>query len=115
MRKLLLTLVFAAFATGLLFAADPSGNWKASVDGPDGNKTDMVFEIKVTNGGVVGTVLSAMGEMHIIEGKVDGDKIEFVVEFGDFRIPHKGTFTATEMKLESNMMEQKYSLVLKKT
>jgi hypothetical protein len=112
MKQLILTLIFAAG----LFAADPTGNWKAAVDGPDGSKTELVFQFQMQPGGsLTGTIQSAMGEMHIVEGKVEGDNISFIAEFGDFRIPHKGTIAGGEMKLESTMMEQKFNLVLKKS
>jgi len=115
MKKLFLSLVFSLAFVASLFAADPTGTWKATVDSPDGSKMELVFQFRVEGGNVTGTILSGMGEMHIIEGKLDGDKISFVAEFGDFRIPHKGTINGNEMKLESEMMEQKFNIVLKKS
>ena len=115
MKKLFLSLLFSLALAATLFAADPTGTWKATVDSPDGSKMELVFQFRVADGNITGTIQTGMGEMNIIEGKVDGDKISFVAEFGDFRIPHKGTFTGTEMKLESEMMEQKFNIVLKKS
>jgi hypothetical protein len=114
MKRIITTLVPGLALALALFAADPTGVWKTTVDAPDGTKTEMTYDIHVQNGNVTGTITSAMGEMHIVDGKVDGGKIEFTVEFADTLIPHKGTFDGQEMKLEGSMVSQKFTLVLKK-
>jgi hypothetical protein len=114
MKRLLLLLV-SAFA---LLAADanmpPGGVWKATVASPDGSQAEITYDLHVSGGGVSGTIYTSLGEMHIVEGKVDGNKITFTAEFADSQVTHEGTFTATEMQLVSTMMNQKTSLVLKK-
>ena len=108
--------LFFALATALVvFAADPSGVWKTTVEQPDGTKAEIVYDLSFKEGRILGTIYTPVGEMHIIEGKIDGDKIQFTAEFADTHIEHTGTFTATEMKLESVMVNQKTQLTLKKS
>jgi len=109
MRTALLTLLLAFSA----FAADVTGKWTASIDGPEG-KMDIVFNFLMAEGKLTGTVMGPMGEMQITEGKVDGDAIVFTVTGGDFKVIHKGTISGGEMKLKADMGERSFEMTAKK-
>ena len=107
----LLALVMASVA----MAADVTGIWKASMQGPDGQSMELTFNLKADGAKLTGTVTSPMGEMPISEGKVDGDKIEFTVETEQFKVVHKGTFTGDTMKLTADMGGQTMEMTAKRS
>ena len=73
-------------------AADVSGNWKATAEGPNGS-IERTFALKVEGAKLTGeTVSSFTGKSTINDGKVDGDNL---------------TFTIT-MKLQDNEMTMNY-------
>src|SRR6266496_4104588 len=99
--KLLLAL-FAIFAL-TAWAADIAGTWKASVDTPNG-AMESTFDFKVDGSKLMGTVTSAqMAASPISDGKVDGDKLSFVVKRngpnGELVINYKGAVSGDEMKM----------------
>jgi hypothetical protein len=107
----LLTLVMGAVA----LAEDVSGAWKASMQSPDGQSMELVFNLKADGAKLTGTVTSPMGELPISEGKVDGDKIEFTVETEQFKVVHKGTFSGDTMKLNVDMGGQTMEMTAKRS
>jgi hypothetical protein len=117
MKRLLATLLICAAA---MFAADATGNWKASIETPNGT-IETTFALKVDSGKVTGTVTSGqMGESKISEGKVDGDSISFSVvrEFNgnEFRINYKGKVSDTEIKFSGEIpgMDRTFEFTAKK-
>ena len=106
---ILLTVMLAASA----FAADIAGKWTATTEGPNGSMT-IVFDFKVDGQNLSGTAASDMGEMKITEGTIDGDKITFTVEAGDFKVVHKGTVSGDEMKLNVEIGDQKMEMTAKR-
>ncbi len=71
-------------------AADISGNWKATAEGPNG-AMERTFVFKVEGNKVTGeTVSSMMGKSAITDGKVEGDTVTFTIT---------GRFGENEMKL----------------
>jgi hypothetical protein len=75
----IVTAVLVLFLTLPAFAADPTGKWKAAMQGPDG-EMQLTFNFKLDGDKVTGTVEGPMGEMPITEGKMEGDAISFTVE-----------------------------------
>jgi opacity protein-like surface antigen len=110
MRKLTLTLcaVLLALLVGSALAADATGTWIGQVGGPDGGMT-LTFHFKQDGAKLTGTVDGPQGgePLQIGDGKVDGNKISFVlkIEFGGdtMKITHDGTFEGDEMKLNTKM------------
>ncbi len=94
------------------FAADVAGKWKSAVEGPDG-KMEITFNFKVDGNKVTGTSTSPMGEA-AVEGKLDGDNIEFTVNAGDFKILHKGAVSGKEMKLKVEMGDRAWDMLATK-
>ncbi|MBI3209496.1 MAG: hypothetical protein HYZ37_11430 [Candidatus Solibacter usitatus] len=67
------------------FAADVSGEWKATAEGPNGSM-QRTFSLKAEGSKLTGeTVSSMMGKSTINDGKIDGDNLSFtiVVKFQD--------------------------------
>ena len=87
------------------FAADVTGKWKATTQGPNG-EMQLTFNLKQDGGTVTGTVESPMGEMAVSEGKIDGDNISFTVATDQFKVVHKGTVSGDEMKLKVDIGDQ---------
>jgi hypothetical protein len=100
MKKLIVLLTaLLAFSFAALAAEDATGNWKASIDTPNGTQVQ-TFALKMDGGKVTGTIGSEMlGSKEIAEGKMDGDKISFSItsDFGVIR--YTGTVSGDTMKL----------------
>src|SRR5882757_7066416 len=99
--KWLLTLmaVFALTAS----AADISGTWKATAEGPNGSM-ERTFVFKVDGTKLTGeTTSQMMGKSTITDGKVDGDNLSFSIKVNfqgnDMVLSYKGKVTGDTMKL----------------
>ncbi len=96
MRKLIFLLAALSVAA---FAADVTGNWKASIETPNG-AMEFTYVLKADGNTVTGTMQSQMGEMKLDEGKLDGDKISFSITVENFgKISYAGTVKDDEMTL----------------
>jgi len=98
LHRVLLGLVFAA----AVFAADPTGTWKATVDGPDG-PMDLTYKFKLESNQLTGSVMGPMGEFAISDGKVDGENFSFTVDNGEALFHHKMSVTGDDMTLEIDL------------
>ena len=87
------------------FAADVSGKWNAKFNTPDGQSMDLVFTFQVEGEKLAGTVSSAMGEMPLTDGKVDGETLTFTVNAGGFSMVHAATVKGDEMTIKTDMGE----------
>jgi hypothetical protein len=101
-----LSILLAAFAI-IAFAADISGNWKATAEGPNG-AMERTFTFKVDGNKVTGeSTSSMMGKSAISEGKIEGDTVTFVLtgKFGDqeVKLNYKGKVSGNEIKFTSEM------------
>jgi len=86
-RTLLMTLATALAA----FAADVNGNWKAVAEGPNGSM-ERTFALKQDGEKLTGeTVSSFAGKSEIMDGRIKGDDITFVINV---------KFQDNEMKLD---------------
>lgn len=115
--KIALFIALLAFAA---FAADVNGKWKADYETPDGQQRSTVFTFKAEGGKLTGTAASAMGEVPIQDGKIQGDEISFHVirNFGgnDVKINYKGKVGANEIKLTVSIaeMDRTFDIVAKR-
>lgn len=100
MKKLIAILTaLLAFSFVAVAAEDATGNWKATIDTPNGTQVQ-TFALKMDGGKVTGTIGSEMlGNMQIAEGKVDGDKISFSISSDYGVIRYAGTVSGDTMKL----------------
>lgn len=81
-------------------AADVTGKWTSSLAIPGGDAMQITFTFKQDAGKLSGTVGGPMGDpMEISEGKVDGDKIAFNVNFNGMTIKHDGVVSGDTIKL----------------
>jgi hypothetical protein len=76
MKRLLASLALCVLAAS---AADISGNWKATAEGPNGTM-ERTFTFKQDGSKVTGqTVSSLVGESAITDGKVEGETVTFTI------------------------------------
>jgi hypothetical protein len=111
--KQLIAIAALFLAAMLAYAADVTGKWKATVEGPNGSM-ELVFNLKCDGERVTGTVTSQMGEMSISDGTLKGDDIVFTVSNGDFSVVHKGKVSGDEMKLTADIGDQQMELTAKR-
>jgi hypothetical protein len=101
--------LLSTLAMATAFAADVTGNWTAQMSGPDGGDgMSMTFHFKQDGTKLTGSVDNPMGgPMAISDGKVEGDKISFVVKAdmggGEMKVSHDGTVKGDEIKLNVKM------------
>jgi hypothetical protein len=96
-RLLLLMAVLAAAA----LAADVTGTWKATAEGPNGSM-ERTFVFKVDGNKLTGeTTSSMMGKSTIMDGKVDGDNLSFTItvkfQENEMKLNYKGKVTGNEI------------------
>lgn len=67
-------------------AADPSGTWKFSAEGPQGHEVDATLTLKLDGGRLSGEIVSRAGKAPISDATLSGDQLSFSVvrEFGRF-------------------------------
>lgn len=95
-------LVFMAVFALAASAADVTGAWKATAEGPNG-AMERTFVFKVDGNKLAGeTTSSIFGKSTILDGKVDGDNLSFtiVVKFQDseMKLNYKGKVSGNEIK-----------------
>ena len=98
-RIAVLTLLLA----GLVFAADISGKWKGTAEGPNG-AIERTFSFKVDGNKLTGdTESQMMGKADITDGKIDGDNISFTVnanfQGNEMKLQYSGKVTGDQIKL----------------
>lgn len=101
--KLLLTLL-ALFAVAAS-AADISGNWTGTAEGPQG-AIQRTFTFKQDGGKLTGETNSQFtGKSAIEDGKVEGDSISFTItakfQDNEMKLSYKGKITGDTIKLTS--------------
>ena len=104
MKRLLLSMFVLTLS---VFAADISGNWKATAAGPQGNM-ERTFVFKVDGTKLTGETTSTMlGKSTITDGKVDGDSFSFTItanlQGNEMKISYKGKVTGSDIKITSEV------------
>ncbi len=115
MKRLLLLL--AAFALSA-FAADVTGTWKATAEGPNGSM-ERTFVFKQDGAKLTGETTSTMlGKSAIENGKVEGDTISFTItaKFQDqeMKLDYKGKVSGNEIRMTVDAMGNTIEWVAKK-
>jgi hypothetical protein len=100
--------LLALFAFSAM-AADISGDWKATAEGPNG-AMERTFTFKQDGNKLTGETTSQFtGKSTIADGKVEGDTVTFTIaaKFGDqdVKLSYKGKIAASEIKLTSQMAD----------
>jgi hypothetical protein len=104
MRRFIVSMIVFAIAA---FAADISGNWKGTAEGPQGN-LERSFVFKVDGTKLTGETTSQMlGKSTITDGKIDGDNLSFSItasmQGNEVKLTYKGKVTAAGIDLSSEM------------
>src|ERR1051325_729876 len=121
MRKVLFSLfVFAAvmFAATPARAADVDGKWTGALDTPMGT-VNVGFNFKADGATLTGTTTGPDGgEIAIKNGKIDGDKISFVVtlDFGGmaFDLNYTGVVKPDQVALTIDIMGMQMAFTVTK-
>lgn len=77
--RTLITIVLVGLLAAVAFAADPTGKWKAEMEGRDGQTMTTIFTLKAEGATLTGTVSGRGGDTAISEGKIEGDEVSFAV------------------------------------
>jgi hypothetical protein len=112
MRKLFSLCLAAVFTLALTplaahAATDVTGSWTGSVQAPGGggggdNNFTLTFNFKQSGTTLTGTIDAGQGDpLPIANGKIDGDKISFTVDFNGTTITHEGTVSGDQITLNS--------------
>jgi hypothetical protein len=91
-------LFFALTALPTL-AANVTGKWTAQDKDPNGNPSTITYVFKQEGTQLTGTVSIPDQTADISSGKVDGDKISFVVAFSFDTITHTGVLNGDEITM----------------
>jgi hypothetical protein len=121
MKKVLFSLfVMCAlvFVAAPARAADVDGKWSGSLDTPMG-AINVGFNFKADGGTLTGTTTGPDGgDIAIKNGKIDGDKISFVVslDFGGmaFDLNYTGVVKPTELAMTIDVMGMQMAFTAKK-
>lgn len=90
------------------------GKWKGEMQTPNG-PMDLTFNFKVSADSLTGTVATQMGDMPIINGKVDGKKFTFDVSFNEMTINHQCTFMSDSISMRvPGMQGDTMQIILKR-
>jgi hypothetical protein len=100
------SMLIVAFAISV-FAADPTGTWKATAEGPNG-ALERTFVFKVDGNKLTGETTSQMlGKSTITDGKIDGDNLSFTItatlQGNEVKLSYKGKVSADELTLTSEI------------
>ena len=111
---LVLMAMFAISAS----AADISGKWKGTAEGPNG-PLERTFTFKVEGTKLTGETESQMiGKSTITDGTVEGDKIAFSIKASfqgnDLTLMYKGTISGDTIKLSVDFGGQAAEYTLKR-
>jgi hypothetical protein len=100
-------------------AADVDGKWTGSIDTPMG-AINLGFTFKADGGTLSGSMTGMDGaELPIKNGKIDGNKISFVVslDFGGmmFDLNYTGVVSKDAVEMSSDFMGMPFTFTLKKS
>ncbi len=118
-RKTTLAFVLAIlFAAAPAFAADVDGKWAGTISTPGGD-FPVTFEFKADGAKLTGTTRRPDGRsLSIKDGKIEGEKITFVVslDFGGMPldINYSGIMAPAEMKMSADVLGMTMDFVVKK-
>lgn len=102
-RSLFLSTLLVAFCALTAWAADVTGAWTGQLAGPNGDGFQISFTFKQDGSKLTGSVAGPQGDaIEISDGKVEGDKLSFTVNFNGMTIRHEGTIVGDEIKLSTH-------------
>jgi hypothetical protein len=81
-------------------AAEVAGKWSAKVPYRDA-VVPVIFDFKLDGAKVSGTLTSDQGSADLVEGKLEGDAIAFVIQTDTRRYQVKGTIQGREIRFHA--------------
>ena len=103
MKQLLVTAFAFVISAATALAADVTGKWTGQMTTPDGNAFPIGYILKQDGMKVTGTTEGPGGTIEIKDGKVDGDKVSFAINFeggnGPMKISISGTVAGEELTI----------------
>lgn len=119
MNKRIFALALLLALSGTAFAADVDGTWVGTWESP-GGAVVLSYTFKADGSVLTGSSAGPDGNaIPIKDGKIDGDKISFVIEVdfggGPTPIPYTGVVSPTQIKLQFEMMGAKSDILAKKS
>lgn len=91
-----------AFTTASALAADLTGDWAGDLN-TGGGVYPLIYHLKQDGAKLTGNIEGAGGEAIVInDGKIDGDKITFSVQYNGSTISHTGAINADAIKMATN-------------
>ena len=107
-----------AFSALVAIAADITGTWKATAEGPQGTM-ERTFTFKQDGSKLTGETTSSMlGKSTISDGKVEGDTVTFSItaDLGgnSMKINYTGKIAGNEIKLKSEVAGNSFEWTAKK-
>lgn len=111
-----LFLSFALFA----LAADVNGKWVAQVPGRDGQTRETTYNFKADGATLTGTMSGFGGnQLNINDGKIDGDKIAFVVKMefngNSIEMKYSGVVSGDEIKMKRSTQRGEQEFTAKRS
>ena len=114
-----------AFALAILlaatptFAADVDGKWSGTISVAGVGDVPVAFEFKADGATLTGSTLSPDGmSVNIKDGKIDSDKITFLVSLDlggmPLDITYSGVVTPAELKMKAEVVGMTMDFVVKK-
>jgi hypothetical protein len=98
--------------TRIVEASKINGAWLGKVPGPDG-EMEITLTFAVEGEKLTGSNKSAMGEIQLQNGKVNGDEFTFDIDLGGSIINHKCKYTADDtVDLKVFAMGQEFPMTL---
>jgi hypothetical protein len=99
-RRLACFAIAVCLTATVASAADVTGKWSGELNGPQGDIT-LTASFQQNGTKLTGTMDGPGGEaMQIKNGKVEGDKLSFSVDFTGMTVGHEGTIKGDTMTLQ---------------
>jgi hypothetical protein len=90
------------------------GIWTGATNGQDGKPLVLIYEFEAAGEALVGTVWSSLGGGLFSEGKIEGNKISFVVRTDQFTINTSGTLSGDLINITQKSGDSTSGFVLKR-
>ncbi len=104
MRTFILAVLFV-FVAGVAYAADIDGKWEGEMAGMGGGAPmKIAYTFKADGNTLTGTTKDMNGsDLSIKDGKIDGNKISYVLEMMGMSMTHTGTVNGDTLELKPDM------------
>jgi len=96
------------------FAQNINGKWKGQMESPNG-PMELTFTFKTSGDTLTGGVESAMGEIPMSNGKMNGNTFAFDINIGEMVINHQCTYLQDSISVKvPGMQGEMMEMILKR-